>query len=69
MKKPQKATLTLLLLGFMIVGTPHAHAQKFTVLYNFAGPPDGGLPQASLIDEHGVLYGTTYVGGDRKSVV
>ena len=63
MKKPQKATLTLLLLGFMIVGTPHAHAQKFTVLYNFAGPPDGGLPQASLIDEHGVLYGTTYVGG------
>jgi uncharacterized repeat protein (TIGR03803 family) len=40
-----------------------AHAQKLTVLYNFAGTPDGASPMASLVDANGALYGTTYVGG------
>jgi uncharacterized repeat protein (TIGR03803 family) len=52
-----------LLLGLAVLETLVAHAQKFTVLYNFAGPPDGGVPYASLVDASGALYGTTYVGG------
>ena len=36
-----------------------------TVLYNFTGGSDGGLPFGDLIlDEAGNLYGTTSVGGD-----
>lgn len=35
-----------------------------TVLYSFAGPPDGQYPQAGLIrDEAGNFYGTTSAGG------
>ena len=35
-----------------------------TVLYNFAGSPDGAQPSAKLIfDKHGNLYGTTTQGG------
>jgi uncharacterized repeat protein (TIGR03803 family) len=40
---------------------------KQTVLYSFAGPPDGLSPLAGLIrDEAGNLYGTTIRGGDLK---
>jgi uncharacterized repeat protein (TIGR03803 family) len=57
----------LLLLGLMALKTPLAYAQAstptFTVLHNFAGPPDGGVPYASMIYSGGALYGTTYVGG------
>ncbi|HEY2476519.1 MAG TPA: choice-of-anchor tandem repeat GloVer-containing protein [Candidatus Cybelea sp.] len=35
---------------------------NYKVLYRFHGP-DGALPDASLIDVHGVLYGTTQRGG------
>ncbi|MGB6520103.1 MAG: choice-of-anchor tandem repeat GloVer-containing protein [Candidatus Cybelea sp.] len=34
-----------------------------TVLYRFAGFPDGIYPAASLIDVNGTLYGTTIEGG------
>jgi uncharacterized repeat protein (TIGR03803 family) len=34
-----------------------------TVLYGFAGPPDGARPEARLLNVNGTLYGTTSVGG------
>jgi uncharacterized repeat protein (TIGR03803 family) len=46
------------------VTTPLAQAQAFTVLYSFAGPPDGQGPTAALVrDTKGNLYGTTFFGG------
>ena len=36
---------------------------KETILYSFAGPPDGAFPYAGLIDVKGTLYGTTEEGG------
>jgi len=33
------------------------------IIYQFAGGSDGGYPQAGLIEVHGVLYGTTPLGG------
>jgi uncharacterized repeat protein (TIGR03803 family) len=39
-------------------------AGKETVLYSFAGGPDGANPQATLVmDTEGRLYGTTTFGG------
>jgi uncharacterized repeat protein (TIGR03803 family) len=35
-----------------------------TVLHFFVGGSDGDAPNGSLIDVDGVLYGTTYAGGD-----
>jgi uncharacterized repeat protein (TIGR03803 family) len=34
-----------------------------TVLYNFTGSPDGANPGGALIEDRGVLYGTTAYGG------
>jgi uncharacterized repeat protein (TIGR03803 family) len=34
------------------------------VLHSFHGAPDGGAPEASLIDVKGTLYGTTSAGGN-----
>ena len=34
-----------------------------TVVYSFAGSPDGASPEAGLIDVNGTLYGTTFLGG------
>jgi uncharacterized repeat protein (TIGR03803 family) len=39
-----------------------------TVLYNFAGPPDGAYPMAGVArDAAGNLYGTTFRGGSSSS--
>jgi uncharacterized repeat protein (TIGR03803 family) len=38
-------------------------AGKETVLYDFTGQADGGMPWASLLLRNGVLYGTTSRGG------
>ena len=38
-----------------------------TVLYNFAGAPDGATPIAVIRDAHGNFYGTTYSGGTGNS--
>ncbi len=39
-------------------------AWNITVLYNFTGQNDGGLPYSGVIfDKSGNLYGTTYTGG------
>jgi hypothetical protein len=35
-----------------------------TVLHTFGGPPDGWLPTAGLLYHNGLLYGTTYKGGN-----
>lgn len=34
-----------------------------SVLYSFAGQPDGANPQASLLNVNGTLYGTSLIGG------
>jgi uncharacterized repeat protein (TIGR03803 family) len=36
---------------------------EHTVLHRFGGGADGRFPQASLVDVHGTLYGTTSEGG------
>ena len=36
------------------------------VIYRFTGDPDGANPEAALINEGGVLYGTTFWGGTSK---
>jgi uncharacterized repeat protein (TIGR03803 family) len=56
----------LILVVVLLCGlvSPAAHAQTFTTLYNFAGPPDGADPYGGVIrDADGNLYGTTYQGG------
>ena len=40
-----------------------AATSSYHVLYSFGGPPDGGFPEAGLIDVNGTLYGTTQLGG------
>jgi len=41
-----------------------AQAQTFSVLYSFAGPPDGKAPDSTLLlDGSGNIYGVTYGGG------
>jgi uncharacterized repeat protein (TIGR03803 family) len=38
-----------------------------SVLYRFAGGTDGANPKAALTNVNGVLYGTTYNGGDSNN--
>jgi uncharacterized repeat protein (TIGR03803 family) len=40
-----------------------AQAKTFSVLYSFRSTPDGGFPDAALINVGGTLYGTTGEGG------
>jgi uncharacterized repeat protein (TIGR03803 family) len=42
--------------------TPSGHE---SVLYGFAGPPDGNGPEARLLNVNGTLYGTTCCGGSQ----
>lgn len=37
---------------------------KEAVLHSFAGPPDGEGPNGGLLNVSGILYGTTFSGGD-----
>jgi len=54
--------LFALLFGIALMQT--AHAQTFSVLYNFGAGTDGANPEATLLrDKSGTLYGTTYYGG------
>jgi len=44
--------------------TPMVHAQTFTVIHNFTGGTDGGLPLTGLtVANNGKFYGTAWVGG------
>jgi hypothetical protein len=52
----------VLLIGFTLANT--AHAQTETVLYNFTGGSDGGLPFSNLTSNgKGNFYGTASEGG------
>jgi uncharacterized repeat protein (TIGR03803 family) len=57
-------TVFVLSLATLFVATRPAQAQTGTVLYNFAGNPDGADPLSGLtFDGAGNLYGTTEQGG------
>jgi uncharacterized repeat protein (TIGR03803 family) len=44
----------------IVIAVPAAQAQKYHVIYTFAGGADGGIPEGALtIDRAGNLYGTT----------
>jgi uncharacterized repeat protein (TIGR03803 family) len=64
------------LFGTTAGGGAHGHGAVFeitnsgteTVLYSFAGSPDGHEPKDGLaMDAQGNLYGTTYGGGNNSS--
>lgn len=48
--------------GGHAISTPNANV-NYKVVYRFGAPPDGNAPQATLIDDGGILYGTTRSGG------
>jgi uncharacterized repeat protein (TIGR03803 family) len=53
-----------LVLAVAFVPTRVAYPQAYSVLYSFAGSPDGAFPTAALVsDSKGTLYGTTFFGG------
>ncbi len=61
---PGPFTLPVLMLLFL-VGSPAASGQKYKVIYEFSGTPDGAAPLSTLtMDGSGNLYGTTARGGD-----
>ena len=59
------AAAALIALSLLIAVGSSAHAQTFTVLYNFTGEADGGRPGSGITsDKIGSFYGTTQYGGD-----
>ena len=59
-----------ILFALIIVATPAAQAQTFTVLYNFTGGADGAYPFTGLtLDAAGNLYGTTCQRGAGRGTV
>jgi uncharacterized repeat protein (TIGR03803 family) len=49
----------------VVIGAPVVWAQSYSVLHNFTGGADGGVPQVGLtMDAAGNFYGTTYNGGN-----
>lgn len=53
----------LVLALFVPLDGASAKKQSETVLYSFSGGSDGGSPAATLLDQAGILYGTTQAGG------
>jgi uncharacterized repeat protein (TIGR03803 family) len=58
----------LFMLALSAIFTPQpAQAQTYSVLYNFAGAPDGATPNGRLVqDAAGNFYGVTRFGGAHK---
>ena len=57
--------LSLLAFCLVAVACQPAQAQTFSVLHSFTGFPDGKTPVAGVsMDDAGILYGTTFEGGD-----
>ena len=57
-----------ILFALLVLTSPLAQAQTFTVLHNFTGGQDGGQPLAGVtLDNAGNLYGTASLGGHRGS--
>jgi uncharacterized repeat protein (TIGR03803 family) len=50
-------------LGLELVATTPAHAQAFSIVHNFTGGNDGGVPYNGFVAAGGVFYGTTSTGG------
>jgi uncharacterized repeat protein (TIGR03803 family) len=61
-----RALLAVAVVVGLMFAAQSTRAQSFTLLYSFAGPPDGANPwDGSLIlDARGNLYGTTLFGGN-----
>jgi hypothetical protein len=56
--------LAFLFFALLLIAAHRAQAQTETVLYNFAGSPDGANPGSALTpDGAGNFYGTTSFGG------
>jgi hypothetical protein len=49
---------------FRLLSIRNGKSWKFSVIYNFKGPPDGFSPLALIFDALGDLYGTTLGGGN-----
>ena len=57
--------LVTIVLVLIVVARPAAHAQTFSILYNFDGGNNGYRPGAGItVDRFGNFYGTTQYGGD-----
>ena len=65
MSAPFKCVLEFaVVLGLLAIATPGAQAQTFSLVYNFTGGSDGGIPLAGFtFDDAGDLYGTGSYGG------
>jgi len=60
-------TPILAVFSILLIGVAAASAQTETVLYNFAGSPDGAVPQSPLIsDGSGNFWCTTITGGENN---
>ena len=58
-----RGVLTAIAFFALLLAVNQAKAQTETVLYDFAGSPDGAYPEGSLTSYNGNFYGTTTNGG------